>query len=878
MDRSCIFRYLSRPASLVYTLCALGYGAPTLASAAESLVLETSANWRVYYVWRPVLYGSRTNSWRVAEEGFYANSPTPPINWTSPEFDDDSWHLTRGPVLDGYGFEQPQELAQLCLRAKFELRESDTNRGLILSLSYRGGAVIYVNGHEIARAHLPEGPLLPDTPADDYPYEAYTSIENRPIGHERMSRVALADRLELRIRKLQNVFVPTKLLRAGTNVLAVGLHRTVVHNLPKSYTTDWSTVGFISANLKSYPKGTRVWNASALRAIREQDYGDGFASLDAITLVGPRNGICSGQVVISSRETINRLEAVCSDFRASESSALIPRDRVLVRYPVLPGRLPRLFRSMESDPYYDPLSVDPPRQATIQPVWVTVRIPERTPAGAYTASLTINAGNQTHVVPVSLTVCDWAAPAPSNFAAHVSLIQSPDSVALKYGVPLWSDAHFRLMRKSFELLAELGNKTIVLPLVSQTHLGNEQSMVRWIRQADQSLKPDFSVLDQYLDLCREHVSNPAVICLYVWEPFMGSDRHAGFNYDSMINLEFRSNSIPVTLWDPQKAEATLLDAPSYSTPEGRNFWQPVLEGVRARINSRGWQDRKIMLGLIADRWPTTQVIDFFKEIAPYAAWAMHCHPVGNTNIYDASIQHTASALPVPIDVLDKTPLHERHHAHGWKAPWEKTIFPRGPLSKLKRPYLTSVYADPAAFRNVVESALMAGYRGIARLGLDFWDLPDTISNTGRDPFRRGFNVAARFPISNWGSLSLSACVHHLAAAGPDGAIPTVRFEMLREGLQEAEARIFIEKILTDETLRPRVSSELLQRSEKVLDERLNAWLIGCMSWDWFMGSGWQERTRLLFDTAGELADVVSTLRSSATAEDGQNSALAKAPD
>src|SRR5687767_12851495 len=110
MDRSCIFRYLSRPASLVYTLCALGYGAPTLASAAESLVLETSANWRVYYVWRPVLYGSRTNSWRVAEEGFYANSPTPPINWTSPEFDDDSWHLTRGPVLDGYGFEQPQEL------------------------------------------------------------------------------------------------------------------------------------------------------------------------------------------------------------------------------------------------------------------------------------------------------------------------------------------------------------------------------------------------------------------------------------------------------------------------------------------------------------------------------------------------------------------------------------------------------------------------------------------------------------------------------------------------------------------------------------------------------------------------------------------------
>jgi hypothetical protein len=834
------------------------YGA-SISPAAENLLLDTSANWRAYYLWRPVLYGSRTNCWRVAEEGSYANSPVPPTNWICADFDDRSWHLTRGPLFDGYGFEQPQELAQLCLRAKFELRDSDTNRCLSLSVRYRGGALVYVNGQEIARSYMPEGPILPDTLALDYPYEAYTTFENRPIRSERMHHLVLKDRLELRIRDLQNVIVPGNVLRVGMNVLAFQLHRTAMQNLPKSFHTDWSTLGFLGAQLKSYPKGFVLWNANALSAVREQEYGDSFSALAPISLVGPRNGVCSGQVIASSRETIRGFRATCSDLRSRDSSAIISSNEILIRYASFPPRPSRLIRSQEPEPYFDGLLADPPREITIQPVWLTVHIPASTPAGAYTGSLTIGAGNgQTNEVPVSLRVSDWTLPPPSNFTAHLGLFQSPDSIALKFGVPLWSDAHFRLMEKSFELLGTIGNKTIVLPLLCQTHLGNEESMVRWIRRADGSHEPDFSVLEQYLDLCQKHLPNASVVCLYVWEQFMGSDQIHGFNYDSAVNLQFKTNGIPVTAWDPSKGESSTIDGPNYGTPESRAFWQPALDGVRARLNSRGWDDRRIMLGIIADRWPTKQVVDFFKEVAPYATWAMHCHPISTTNVHGAAVRHAATAIAEPMDFLDTTPLHGRHRSHGWSLDWEKTVFPRGPLSKLKRPYLLSVYTDPAAYRNVIEGALLCGYRGVARLGFDFWDLPGTIANSGRDPFRRGFNVAGRYPLSSWGSLSLGACVHHLVVPGPDGAVATVRFEMLREGLQESEARIFIEKALCDEAVRGRLSADLLKRAEKVLDDRLNAWLIGSMCWDWFIGSGWQERARLLFEVAGEVSEALES--------------------
>ena len=92
--------------------------------------------------------------------------------------------------------------------------------------------------------------------------------------------------------------------------------------------------------------------------------------------------------------------------------------------------------------------------------------------------------------------------------------------------------------------------------------------------------------------------------------------------------------------------------------------------------------------------------------------------------------------------------------------------------------------------------------------------------------------------------------------------------MMREGIQECEARIFIEKAILEE----KIGGELADRCRKILDDRIlplrigtsllaesadadNTWWNwpGLLGYNWYVGSGWQERSRKLYDAAAEVA-------------------------
>lgn len=83
-----------------------------------------------------------------------------------------------------------------------------------------------------------------------------------------------------------------------------------------------------------------------------------------------------------------------------------------------------------------------------------------------------------------------------------------------------------------------------------------------------------------------------------------------------------------------------------------------------------------------------------------------------------------------------------------------------------------------------------------------------------------------------------------------GAISTVRFEMTREGLQECEARILIEKALYDNAL----DAELTTRCQTLLDERQRclrgAWF---GAWNYYSGAALAGRPEQLFTLAAEVA-------------------------
>ena len=110
----------------------------------------------------------------------------------------------------------------------------------------------------------------------------------------------------------------------------------------------------------------------------------------------------------------------------------------------------------------------------------------------------------------------------------------------------------------------------------------------------------------------------------------------------------------------------------------------------------------------------------------------------------------------------------------------------------------------------------------------------------------------------------------LLAPGPEGAVPTARFEMLREGVQECEARLFIEKALAG----GRLPAALAGKCRALLKERHEGLLLSYPTYkDWnqyryvsslastesyeaYLKLGWQKRSDGLYSAAAEVARAV----------------------
>jgi hypothetical protein len=139
---------------------------------------------------------------------------------------------------------------------------------------------------------------------------------------------------------------------------------------------------------------------------------------------------------------------------------------------------------------------------------------------------------------------------------------------------------------------------------------------------------------------------------------------------------------------------------------------------------------------------------------------------------------------------------------------------------------------------------------------------------------RKARAAERFPEASWRQLSLTSSV---LAPSADSAVATPRYEAMREGVQDAEARIQIEKALNDPAAAAKLGPDLVSKCQAVLLERDRArWLsvaslqvgpapehafaawrgcyyAGVNGYRWFQGSDWQGRSTKFYDLAAEVA-------------------------
>lgn len=891
----------------------------------ETVILDTSGFWRVHHTLRtPVIESAGVTE----ETAFKCETPFPPADWQRSDFDDHSWHRVRGapfpairstwsPVAkwDVGGLKlngSSSCLALICVRGKFEVTAPARVKGLTLSVAYRGGVVVRVNGTEIARGHLPKDrEIAMRALAEKYPDEAYVYPDGNLLDCDYTKAPKVEDRYRLRTRRLTDVKVPASVLRKGVNVLAVEVHRapypafliekfkrTKSHQIPSRL---WDTCGIVGIRLKTQspegvvpnvtrPKGFQLWNSDVLAPDYDLDFGDRCEPVRPVSIMGSRGGVFSGKVVVGSDEPIRGLRVTVGVLRRGGGGGLIGPKEVEVRCALPTGsEIGANGHYSASVSRFDALAESVPEEVSVRtkkkargnwvrpgqpkpvfgavvPVWLTVKVPEDARPGEYDGTITVAAEHVKPVtVPVILKVNAWKVPGPREFRTFVEVIQSPDSLALYYNVPFWSERHFQLIEKSFRHLATVGNRTVYVPLICHTNLGNSQTMVRWVKEparpegseADGTYTHDFTVMDRYLDLYEKHLGRPEAVCLGVWEVFLEGGMltfaRTGKWADPKNFEEFdrvKGKGPLVTGFDPSTGKVEDLQLPLYTKEEaGKRLWKPLLDGLRRRLKARGWEKR-LVLGYVHDSIPAKEVVDFFQELLPGTPWMRQAHS-GRKDLHGA---------PYALQMLvwsPKFPVYpQTTSGAGWKQDYVQ--FARNVRN----------YFPLTTFRFIGEINIMGQQRGFGRFGGDFF----AVFKDSRG--RLSGTVATRYPKTRWRALGISTS---LLAAGKDGPLSTVRVEMMREGLQECEARIFVEETLLDENLRAKLPAPLVRRCRTILDERTLALLQGLTShkncgfartshhswwsdpgqvgWRWYLTSGWQERSEKLFDAAGEVAKI-----------------------
>ncbi|MFH0982728.1 MAG: glycoside hydrolase domain-containing protein [Planctomycetota bacterium] len=854
-------------------------GAP---AGPDSSILDTNSGWRCFCMWKTELVRTEEDQlepWVVGDKGArkveITKTAPPPKEWIQPDFDDGNWARWSGII---YG--ENRDLALVCMRGRFAVADPGKVQDLKLSATFYGGAVAYLNGKEVGRSEMPDGSLDPETPATDYPKEAYAGPDGNLLGNYNGSPAAGH---ELRKRRL-SVSISASALRKGVNVLALELHRAPADavliitpvkkgGLGRNYSM-WTMLQFrdlrmtAAANGAVMPnagchKGLQVWTSGGIPAFKANiaERGDTLGAVPPIALVGTRGGAFSGYIGVGSSDPIHGLKVQAGELKGAKTGEVFPVGAVRLRYALADGDPTMTWATLADHggrpqaSCFDGLDEVAPAEVpatkeiggAVEQVWVTVRVPRTAKADGYTGKVVVSAEGATPVeVPLEINVHDWLLPDTKDFESYVGIILSPESVARKYGVAMWSDEHWKLIEKSFQVSAEVGNKTVYIPLIVPTHFGNEHTMVRWIKQADGSYTHDFSIVEKYLDLAVKYLGKPPVVCFYVWEPYFGGTYFGSTEGPGYEKIKSRGpHPVKFTQHDLATGKLSIAEGPAYGTPESPVFWKPVFDGLRPILEKRGLKD-SMMVGISADTRPTRSVVEDLKAAAPDARWVIHTHG-RSTDWMLYKSQPVGAQSEVWFYPGERNPSVRR--IYGWKNEHLYTTFPRVGSGAVGYIYNNAALG---LYRAAIEGIVISGIRGADRLGGEFWEVPVA---EGKKPVR----LLKFDPITNWGALDVANAVTHLLSPGKDGPVSTIRLEAIRQGVQETEARIFLEKALVDPGKKANLGEDLAKRCQELLDERTRAILkavadgpYGDAAWMHYM-AGANAHAGQLYAAAAEVA-------------------------
>jgi hypothetical protein len=270
---------------------------------------------------------------------------------------------------------------------------------------------------------------------------------------------------------------------------------------------------------------------------------------------------------------------------------------------------------------------------TVRPIWLSIQVPSSVPAGKYTGTITVNADKKFNLK-ISLTVLDHVLPPASDWKYDFDIWQYPAPIARMHNVPLWSDAHFKLMTGYFTYLASAGQKVISANIIEQpwglehVHF-DDPTLIKWTKKKDGSWLYDFSLFDKYISFVMGCGITQRINCysMITWDLSF-------IYYDEVMG---RNNTVKL----------------KPGSSEYKEFWLPMLQQFTTHLKAKGWFEKT---AIAMDERPVEsmqEVIALLKEVDP--AWKIALagdsyHPEIADDIYDYCL---ASYLDFDSAVLAK---------------------------------------------------------------------------------------------------------------------------------------------------------------------------------------------------------------------------------
>ena len=503
---------------------------------------------------------------------------------------------------------------------------------------------------------------------------------------------------------------------------------------------------------------------------------------------GWRGERVSAQMVLWSSANIKQVECEFSPFRSRKNilDAGIAQAR-FVRYVLsdqyFTGCGPRKsgdYPALLSPDMLDTLSCFNLEANTARPVWLTFNIPADANPGVYTGTLKIHARNQkTQKLDINLEVLPQTLPAAKDWKFHLDLWQHPSTVARINNVKPWSEEHWKLMEAPLKMLADAGQKVITATLNKDpwNHQCYDayEDMIVWTKNADGNWMYDYTVFDRWVEFMMQLGITKMINC-YSMIPWNNELRY----YDAASGKHIDISAKP-------------------GSEEFIALWSPFLTNFRKHLTEKGWlnitniamderspEDMKAMLELLQKVAPELGVslADNHKSYKQYPYLKDICVSFGA--VFEAS----------DLAFRKQNGLISTYYVCcGHQFP---NVF---------------TFSDPAEGAYIAWYATAAGLDGFLRWAYNSW-----VENPVIDSRFRAFPAGDTYIVYPGGRSS-------------------IRFERLREGIQDAEKIRILRKQLSGSpssdklnrlneivekfnipNLPPTPYSEMLNQGKKVLEE------------------------------------------------------------